>query len=84
MPVPSVAAVPPPADRQECLSSIELPKPRIVAIDLTPAACRLSRIVTKADVARLRVEARMTVAELRGQTVRRIVVIAAPEPPATL
>jgi len=77
------AEVPPPVDRRGRLSSTELPKPRIIAIDLTPATCRLSRI-SKADVARLRVEARMTVAELRGQTVRRIVVIAAPEPPATL
>jgi len=80
MPVRS-AELPPPAARH---TPIPLPQPRIVAIDLTPGAakvlCRVQRIGA-ADVARLRVEARMTVAELRG---RRIVVIEAPEPPATL
>jgi hypothetical protein len=84
-PVLASAIPPPPADRRGRLSSIEtLPAPRIVAIDLAPA-CRVQRI-TVADIARIRVEARMTVAEMRGlhgQVVRRIVVIA-PEPPATL
>jgi hypothetical protein len=60
LPVRVAAAVPPPKDRQECLSSMELPKPRMVAIDLTLAR------------------------GMRGQIVRRIVVITAPQPPATL
>jgi len=60
LPVRVAAAVPPPGDRQECLSSMEmLPAPRMVAIDLTLAR------------------------GMRGQIVRRIIVIA-PQPPATL
>ena len=41
-----VLPVPPPEDRQECLSYIELPPPRPhIAIDLAPAQlCRLTRL----------------------------------------
>ena len=76
MPVPVVAPIP---DRQECLSYTELPKPqpRIASINLAPAVpavvlCRVKRV-----------EVRMALAELRGLKVRRIIVIATPDP-ATL
>ena len=98
------AAVPPPAAqaRQACPTSIniELPKPqpRIATIDLAPAAAaiaRVNRFVVCTEVARARVEARMTLAELRGggrpERVRRIVVVIpeivppqVPPAPATL
>jgi len=73
LPVPVVAPIP---DRQECLSSVELPKPqpRIASIDLAPAVPAV--VVWRVK----RVEMRMTLAELRG---RRIIVIARPDP-ATL
>jgi hypothetical protein len=94
------AAVPPPAApaRPECLTSIRIelptPQPRIASIDLAPAAAavaRVNRFVVCSEAARARVEARMTLAELRGggrpERVRRIVVVvpdfAAPEVPPT-
>ena len=107
VPVPvRTAAVSSPAhteDRQECLSSMEMkialpkPQPRIV-VNLAPAppaidVARINRIVLCADAARARVEARMTLAEIRGRAngVRRIVVVVpdvvipeAPPAPATL
>jgi hypothetical protein len=84
-----VLRVPPPEDRQECLSYTEPvplppPQPRIASIALAPSAsaelCRVKRVYAF-DAARARLEARMALAELRGLTVRRIVVIA-PDPAA--
>jgi hypothetical protein len=75
-----VRSVPPPEDRQECLSSTELPKPqaRLAAISLVPAEACLVRRVHVVDAARVRLEVRMALAELRGERVRRIVVVADP------
>lgn len=91
-----LAASSPTQQRHECLSStatkpkpeikpLPLPAPRMAAIDLTPAACRLPR-VNLGELARVRLEARMALAEVRGQgfvQVRRVVIVA-PQPPATL
>lgn len=85
VPVASKSAVPPAAeDKKECLSSIEIPAPVTrIAIDLKPAVtielCRLQRVsVSPADLARVNVEARMALAEMRGVRIRRIVVVADP------
>jgi hypothetical protein len=77
--------------------ALPAPQPRIV-VNLAPAppaveVARINRIVLCADALRARVEARMTLAELRGRAngVRRIVVVVpdvdipeAPPAPATL
>lgn len=79
------AAAPPAQDKHECLSSTEMPQPRVVAIDLTPAAAQIARVkrfvVVCPDVARVTLDARMAVAELRGARadrtrIQRIVVVA--------
>jgi hypothetical protein len=69
-------------------AALPFPQPRIVSIDLAPAAARIARvkqIVICTDLVRARLEARMALAELQGARARRIVVllpeINVPEPP---
>ncbi|HEY6138756.1 MAG TPA: hypothetical protein VI670_13430 [Thermoanaerobaculia bacterium] len=75
---PTAAAWPP-----HSIAPLPAPRPRIAAIDLKPALaielCRLQRVsVSSADLARVNVEARMALAEMRGVRLRRIVIVTDP------